>query len=679
MFADYLSIRKIIDEGAIEQHSEIKEKLQKVINNLKGVSNEKELLTKFIHNKTEFRKLTTLIDGQSIASILDNICDQILDDFGYFRKSYENDLINNIAHSTTISNGNILLNKNILHGLISDIIKFDSDKAFRQFFNMPLEEIKQALDEGDIKKYKISNQKTLENLKSIFNNNFGKEGWETLTNYLLNFDKSFRVSYVNNNNADIVLSNFTNFKSYGIYMPDFKGLEIPLYYHGQYITKRYVGNDKVEFYVTSNYPLETSKVTYFPSERLAKQAIDEKKRIVSNTSRINLHYSELDNNGNFIKEDSYRKKIKGIGKISKGAILTILDYNVKTPAHINTEDSYYIYGQGQMQEFENYLYKLEDEQNHFLFSSDERESILNILNTPEKIAIFVSEIANIRDTAGKINRINKNNLLNDILPKLNDDNNLQYKYYYVYDVKGENVTLIPFDNVTTLIEYQQKDKNIPVSRMWNAVSEVLSPLLGTQLNVLTASQIQEQFQNYSDKKAFIKNGQIYVNISNASTSDLLHEYAHIALAYLKQNSEYRESYKGLLQSIWNISTQREKNSIIDSYEYYSQEDIMEELFVSKFGKWVEDNDVALDSIFRNNEGLNKAKEIFDVSDKSIKEVFGTSLKSVFTNFNNGVSALLSENPSLMDEQFQEQFTLQRRQSDWIRKRKENNELEEVCK
>jgi len=39
----------------------------------------------------------------------------------------------------------------------------------------------------------------------------------------------------------------------------------------------------------------------------------------------------------------------------------------------------------------------------------------------------------------------------------------------------------------------------------------------------------------------------------------MHEYAHIILAYLKNNPEYRESYKKLLQSIWDVSGQEIKN------------------------------------------------------------------------------------------------------------------------
>lgn len=678
----------MINEGALDQ-SEYKEVLQKCVELSKEhlkINDEKELLLRFIHDRQRIRDSKIMIGENTLASILDEICDNIFNNFGFFRKNHNDTLVNNISHSVNIKGDNIYLDKNKLYFLLEQagLIKFDSEKAFRELFNKSVSEVQKILAENDIKKYKISNQNTLKYLKNIFENTNIEDSWELLTKSILERDKSFEVSYVDHNNNNIILSNFVNFKSYGIYMPDFKNLEIPKYYHGQYITKKVIGTDQVEFYVTSNYPLDTSKVKYFSSESKAKQYIDELNRTVSGTSRINLHYYETDSNGKSISDESYRKKVKNIGKVSKGSVLTVLNYNLQAPKNLSIEESNFLYGRSTIEDFQKYLRELKNSNDHILFLNEERENIQNILNTPEKIAIFVSEIAKLKEkyTNKLISEEDKKYLLEEVLPKLNDKNNLTYKYYYVYEINGTTTTLIPFDNVTTLQEYQQEDKNIPIIRMWEAISEGLSPILGkVQLNILTASQIQEQFGNYSDKKAFIKDGQIYINISNASTKDLLHEYAHIVLAYLKNNDKYRQSYKDLLQSIWDIATQDEKNSIITNYSDYSQQDIMEELFVSKFGKWIDEGNMKLDSVFRNNEALNNgSKEVFDTNNKtkSIKELYGKSLKEVFTYFNNNVSALLQNNQGLMDEQFQEQFTLSRRQSNWIRRRKEKGELEEVC-
>ena len=62
------------------------------------------------------------------------------------------------------------------------------------------------------------------------------------------------------------------------------------------------------------------------------------------------------------------------------------------------------------------------------------------------------------------------------------------------------------------------------------------------VNLLTASQIAEKFPatgkihiDPNIAKAFIYDGEIYVNTTIASGDDLLHEYTHIILGVLKSN------------------------------------------------------------------------------------------------------------------------------------------------
>jgi hypothetical protein len=40
--------------------------------------------------------------------------------------------------------------------------------------------------------------------------------------------------------------------------------------------------------------------------------------------------------------------------------------------------------------------------------------------------------------------------LEKVLPKLNDEEGLNYKYYFVEKVKGKSAILIPFNDVNTL-------------------------------------------------------------------------------------------------------------------------------------------------------------------------------------------------------------------------------------
>ena len=97
--------------------------------------------------------------------------------------------------------------------------------------------------------------------------------------------------------------------------------------------------------------------------------------------------------------------------------------------------------------------------------------------------------------------------------------------------------------------------------------------------------MNSQFEQYSDAKAFIKGGNIYINLANASPEDLMHEYAHVLLAYLKNNDQYREGYKKLIEAVWKYGNTNRRNAIInsDAYKNSSMEDKMEEFFVSEFG------------------------------------------------------------------------------------------------
>lgn len=695
-FADYLSFRKMLEEGALNQYSEYQEVLQECVDKANkefGVNTAEELLTKFVHERDSFKESKVILNnGSTLSAQLGQICGDVFANFGHFRKNHPNTLVNNIAHNTDIKHNSIFLNKEKFYYYLNTdgIIKFDSAKAFKEFFNKPVTEIKKILLENDIKTYKISNKETLKTLTEMFQNiTETEDSWEVLTKSILSLDKTYEVSYSRTNNTDVVLSNFTNFKSFGIYMPTFKSLEIPKYYHGQYITRRVTGTDQIEFYVSRNYPLASSSASYFSTEQQARQYIDSSRRTVSEMSRINLHYLNTDSEGNFISEDSYRRKVQDIGKVSEGDVLTVLDYNLQVPKKgVGIEESNFLYGNSTLSDFESYLFNLrmhdpKTKSDFMLFLSDEMGQIIETLNSPEKIAIFVSEVARLKEkyTNKTLQQQDKDELLNEILPKLNDDN-VKYKYYFVNEVHGNSAFLIPFKDVTELQEYQQENENIPVMRMWEAISEGLSPLLGNvKLNILTASQIQEKFKDYSDKKAFIKGGEVFINISNASTKDLLHEYAHIVLAYMKNNKEYRQAYKNLLQAVWDIASDKARNQVIADYRTSSLEDKMEELFVKEFGEeWVDKNNIQLDKIFRNNEALLKTKQIFDTSDRdsSLKKLYGRTMAEIFTYFNDNVSSLLSNNQGLMDEQFQKQFTLSRRQSDWINKRKDNGELEEVC-
>lgn len=677
--ANYLTIRSILDNNGETQNKEVLENLNKCLDLVKDkfkVKDIKELLLSFLHNKNKYRESKLRIGNQFIIDILEESCNELIDTMSFFRKTHPDPIINSIAHKLDIEKETSFLDKGDLHAILqaNQLVSFSSDKKFKEFFDKSIKDIQESLKSGEID----ATDYTLEYLKALFENvSTDGNAWEILSNDLLKRDRTLVKSFLKSSGDNLIFSNNMTLKTYGIDMPILKNIAEPQYYKGQYITTVFNGTDTVKYYVTRQYPLENSSTLEFDTEQAAKQYISKMKRVVSKNSFLPLHYSN-----SFIKDDSYRKIVKNIGHVSEGQIITVLDYNIKAPNGSSELEDAFIYGQATVQDFLKYIYDLKDDKGNIFFLSDDRNYIEKNIDSPEKMALFVTEIKNRRNstTNRQLTETHKKELLKEIIPNIL---NTKYKYYFVNSVKGSQVELIPFNDVTEVEQYQKTDRSIPTTKLWKAISDSFSTVIPVSINILTAEQMNSQFKEYSDAKAFIKGGNIYINLANASPEDLMHEYAHILLAYLKNNDQYRETYNKLIEAVWNYGNTNRRNAIInsDAYKHLSMEDKMEEFFVSEFGRWVEnDSNLNLDEIFRGNPVLEDSKKLFDSRNqtKSIKELFSKSVKDIFSNFNDNVSILLKENPSLMDEQFQEKFTLSRRQSDWIRRRIKDNELVEDC-
>jgi len=77
------------------------------------------------------------------------------------------------------------------------------------------------------------------------------------------------------------------------------------------------------------------------------------------------------------------------------------------------------------------------------------------------------------------------------------------------------------------------------------------------MNIITneeAEKLSGAKERELTAKAFIMNGEIYINKDLANPYDLFHEYSHILLAYLKNNKDenIRNIYYKLLEEVWNL-------------------------------------------------------------------------------------------------------------------------------
>lgn len=137
--------------------------------------------------------------------------------------------------------------------------------------------------------------------------------------------------------------------------------------------------------------------------------------------------------------------------------------------------------------------------------------------------------------------------------------------------------------------------------------------------------------NINQAKAFIYNGNIYLNIDNATIDSPIHEMLHILLGSM---SRYNNSlFYQLVSSVENIPNYEER---IKYYPNRTRSDINEEIFVEELSKFLTNQSSIFDNF--NESTINQIMyyiqrdldTIFDgnYSVRSLDEVFNCSLKEL---------------------------------------------------
>ena len=197
--------------------------------------------------------------------------------------------------------------------------------------------------------------------------------------------------------------------------------------------------------------------------------------------------------------------------------------------------------------------------------------------------------------------------------------------------------------------------------------------------------------NPNGVKAFILNGEIYVNTDSASPEDILHEYTHLLLGVLKSNSDTRSHYLELLGMILKTKQGQSKLEELrqSRSDIFSEIDLAEEVFADLFGDYVARNLINLDSdvvsIFVDDEKyrLKKSKNrrslsqeitsIFKLpANESLSSIYGKSFESIIEKFSTDVHDLLKND----DRPTFKSTTESRKVSNWIEKQIELNNIEE---
>lgn len=469
----------------------------------------------------------------------------------------------------------------------------------------------------------------------------------------------------------------------------------PKYYKGKYILTKENKDGSKKYYVTDYYTTEFLLANEFDTLEKAQYFIENENSNIMDNSYKFLHIYSLNKKGEIVSNDTNNLVIPTNKYIPKKTILTVLDYDVpsldldivpeemKGFISFNKEDK-------KMSDFKEFVNEILDtylSEGNFYTETD-KNFILNNINTPEKVFLFISQLNNPNyitdENTGEKRKIDlsfKDEIMN-LAEEIGSINN--YRYYYVKNYNKKVITLIPFKQ--SLIKEYRQDRDYPIKNILKAAQKIISPKLGNvKLNILSSEEIAKIIEgDYNiTAKAFIKDGEIYVNSDLADQEDLFHEYVHILLGYLKFNENTKDLYRKLLEDVWNFEKEDfDRDLIQNTYWDYSLIDQMEEYFALKFGKWIKNNTKSdFSEVFNNNILKEGTKILFDPNNKSksIKDLYGKKLSDVWLNFNSEIALYLKENKTLDDGEYSNLFTLQRKKTQWIRQQiHDGNLIEHDC-
>lgn len=324
-------------------------------------------------------------------------------------------------------------------------------------------------------------------------------------------------------------------------------------------------------------------------------------------------------------------------------------------------------------------------------------NIQTLLSTPEKVETFVwlrakyreefkeeyknawSNLSPRRDAPEKIK------VETEITRRaLEDIKNAKEVMYQVIDKKGNNVE----------IEKLQLENEIPVHRMATKsfkgelveIAQYLGKNFGIKYNIVTSSDIRRnkelnsKIPNAKIVNAFIYEGEVYINVDNATTADALHEFAHIIMGTIKRKNP--ELYYSLVDSVENAA---DYSIRLDKYsnDKRARADINEEIFVEKFSEyisdtivdpWLKENSGKLDGLEKEyQQAIKKALQTTDdIKLASVSELNNMSLQEVMGRFG---SALLERDPDMFDIGLAKSSRVT---ANLISKLKEDGKLTENC-
>ena len=401
-----------------------------------------------------------------------------------------------------------------------------------------------------------------------------------------------------------------------------EGVDTDGMYHGVYIYKYYNPSTKVTHYAISRSIISPNSYSQtFSSLEAAKAKIDNWN--ATQTLREAGLYSIK------MKPTTPRTSKIELKGVKEGQIITTLD--IQLPNIRKLPEIFNQVLDGTLADFRKVFPDIEG---------------IETLNTPEKAAAFVYLF-----TKGLKTVENKNTDINQLIKssqKLGKEivdqiNKAETKSYLVEEMRGNIATLKYLENNGNKIDitgkFGDEAATKPTTASMEQAVQYFNEKFGISINTMSQTELNDFGQqnkiDVKNARAFIYNGQIYINSSNANVSDVFHEMAHIFLGVLK--AKYPDSYQAIITKYQQKPKFRTNLDYInEAYTNFAMQDKLEECVADMIADQMFQKQSLLKE-FKGQDFLEDFKFIFDNFPQNVANPIAESGLSFDTFMKEGIS------------------------------------------
>ena len=352
-----------------------------------------------------------------------------------------------------------------------------------------------------------------------------------------------------------------------------------------------------------------------------------------------------------------------------GSVVKVLDIELDRNTTLDPEEQALFSGDSLLRDF----YRVFKKQ----LSEDQFEDLQRVVDSIETAGIFTYLINERAGSVQSKRNLQEGTVFDDIISEISNakDNNA-YKFFFIQDCVGsrENyfVKMIPIKtDVQMNTTYSRPE---PIIGLINEVIDKFNERFQVGATLLTQDEISKQFPDIpAGTKAFIRDGNIYINGSLATSEDVIHEYTHLFLGALK--AQNYDMYTKLLDKVMSSKqdmVESTKSRLRRIYPNLANSDLNEEVFVKLFADFLSGKRV--DNMFDDvkTEVDSEMKSIFNLAtDEDFNSLYRGRVKSIFQTFSKDIGRVGNG----LDFS---KGTVFRQAANWISDQMEKGDITERC-